>query len=100
MGNATLARVGPRDAEGDAGLPFVELLQPGVQRLAAWPVRDALAFWDGLPLAENQRPPSPDPTVSPQPPNPQRGAKSEAWRQPALPALVLVGVVRALWGLH
>ncbi|KAJ1530586.1 hypothetical protein ONE63_005468 [Megalurothrips usitatus] len=56
VGNTTLPRVTSQNL-ASSELPYVELVQPGVQAQGNWSVGELFAFWDGLPLLENQKPP-------------------------------------------
>lgn len=56
LGNTTLQRVAAKDVS--QGLPVLELTGPGAHRQGNWSVHELLSFWDGLPLLENEKPPS------------------------------------------
>ncbi|XP_034252523.1 venom carboxylesterase-6-like [Thrips palmi] len=65
LGNTTLQSVAVKDAKDvPEDLPVLELQRPGVHRQGNWSVHELLAFWDGLPLLENKKPPSETTTVA------------------------------------
>lgn len=99
VGNTTLPRVTSQNL-ASSELPYVELVQPGVQAQGNWSVGELFAFWDGLPLLENQKPPSPAPAADGQvdPRRSERSSATNSWQHlhPSLLSAVQLICLRLL----